>query len=90
MGKARSLPLELRRVRGCILVGSSIAWKYYSREEVTDNGKHSSLLSYSNNNGYKSVIQVPSVKGQLYRPFMAVMYCYKLERGPMPFTSTLV
>jgi hypothetical protein len=45
-GKARSPPLDLSPV-----VGSSLAWKYYTGVEVNVSGKHSNLLQ--NRKNYK-------------------------------------
>ncbi len=44
VGKARSLLLEWRPVRGSTWVGSGLACIYQARVEVTDNNKLSSLL----------------------------------------------
>jgi hypothetical protein len=50
-GKAESQPLAFNPVT--TLVSTSLAYKYKTGVEVTDSGKHSSLLRYDSNYGRK-------------------------------------
>ncbi len=49
-------PLQLTPLRGSILVNSGLACKYQTRVEVTNSGKHSSLLRYIKISTVKSFI----------------------------------
>jgi hypothetical protein len=44
VGKDKSLALKMSSVRGFTLVGTSLAWIFWTRVEVNGSGKHSSLL----------------------------------------------
>jgi hypothetical protein len=55
-GKARSPQLEWSPITGSNPLGFSLVHKYQRRVKVNGNGKHSSLLLYSNNYCFKSFI----------------------------------
>jgi hypothetical protein len=66
-----SLPLKWSLVRSSTEVGASLSWKYYTRVEMTDSNKHSSLLHYGINYRCKRFYSA-GPKGKSFKHFLVV------------------
>ena len=75
------------------MVGYSLAYKYYTREEVSGSGKHSSLAWYCNNYNRKELISTSSCISKAsewgWDPALIVRHCKVLHYGRFWPSSSL-